>query len=207
MKGRHRKASRNQELCLYPSLGTSQGAAGRQQGIPELHGGKSITQRRNASNIYRATGVLEWSGWFAQANREPALLRRPFAAAQRGRSWLPSLRTASLQGCSPGDMSREKGRLPERLWKMVQREKTSLRNHFGDSERVGKLKLLLQNSFVPAVKKAADNLSPRCHRQHYKRDLYTGIKCFSAALLEYQAQTDCSIHSMNAFEYILVLNK
>lgn len=85
--------------------------------------------------------------------------------------------------------------------------KTSLRNHFGDSERVGKLKLLLQNSFVPAVKKAADNLSPRCHRQHYKRDLYTGIKCFSAALLEYQAQTDCSIHSMNAFEYILVLNK
>lgn len=88
-----------------------------------------------------------------------------------------------------------------------QKNPISLRNHIVDSGRVGKLKLLLQNPFVVAVKQAADNPSPRCHRQHYKGDLYRGIKCFSAVLLEYQAQTDCSIHRVDAFEYILVLNK
>ena len=118
---------------------------GRQQGIPELHGGEPAAKAsRRGGTPVTFTELEECRSGLAGLLRhhEPALLRRPFAAAQRGRSRLPPLRTTIPPGMLAWGHEQGAGRLPERLRKTFQRKKTSLRNHIVDSQRVGKLKLL-----------------------------------------------------------------
>lgn len=142
------------------------------QGIRELHGGElavKASPRGGPPGTLREPEECQSGLAGLLGHLEPALPRRPIAAAQRGRSRLPPLRTASLQGCSLGARAGSRAACLKgcgRLSKGGKKKKTSWRNHIADSERVGKLKLHLRNSFVLAVKQAADNPSPCCHRQH-----------------------------------------